>query len=136
MNDLQDLKVSTRIKISALWVSMLFIFAYVDIFAFYRADVLQNALEGKVFIFEANQLFFLLTTIYILIPSLMVYLTLVLKPNIAKLANIILPILYIITIAGSMVGEVWLYFLLGSAVEIVLLLILVRCAWKWPKVDC
>lgn len=133
MNNPQDLKVNTRIVISSLWIAMLFVFAYIDIFAFFRADVLQNALAGKVFIFEANQLFFLLTTIYVLIPSVMVFLTLVLKARIAKLANLILPVLYIITIAGSMVGESWFYFLLGSSVEIILLLILMAYAWKWPK---
>ena len=87
------------------------------------------------FIFEANQTFFLLTTIYILIPSLMVFLTLVLKATIAKLANIILSLLYIVTIAGAMVGESWWYFLLGSALEIILLLAIIIYAWKWPRIE-
>ena len=37
-----------RIKISALWTAMLFVFAYVDIFGFHRADVLRTALDGRV----------------------------------------------------------------------------------------
>ena len=135
MNNLQELKVNTRIVIAFLWTAMLFIFAYVDIFGFFRADVLQDALNGKVFIFEANQTFFLLITIYILIPSLMVFLTLVLKATIAKLANIILSLLYIVTIAGAMVGESWWYFLLGSALEIILLLVIIIYAWKWPRIE-
>ena len=32
MNNLQELKVNTRIVIAFLWTAMLFIFAYVDIF--------------------------------------------------------------------------------------------------------
>jgi hypothetical protein len=133
MNNLQELKVNTRTVIASLWVSMLFVFAYVDIFGFFRADVLQSALDGKVFIFEANQIFFLLTTIYILIPSLMVFLTFVLKAKIARLVNIFLSLLYIVTIVGAMIEETWWYFLMGSVVEIVLLLILIMYAWKWPK---
>ena len=31
--------VSVRIKISALWTAMLFVFAYVDIYGLFRADV-------------------------------------------------------------------------------------------------
>lgn len=135
MNNLQELKVNTRIVIAFLWTAMLFIFAYVDIFGFFRADVLQDALNGKVFIFEANQTFFLLITIYILIPSLMVFLTLVLKATIAKLANIILSFLYIVTIAAAMVGESWWYFLLGSALEIMLLLAIIIYAWTWPCIE-
>ena len=133
MNNLQELKVNTRLVIASLWTAMLFIFAYVDIFGFFRADVLQAALAGKVFIFEANQIFFLLTTIYIVIPSLMVFLTLVLKANVAKWANIIISLLYIVTIVGAMIEETWLYFLLGSALEIILLITIVIYAWKWPR---
>jgi Family of unknown function (DUF6326) len=135
MNNLQELNVNTRIVIAFLWTAMLFIFAYVDIFGFFRADVLQNALSGKVFIFEANQIFFLLTTFYVVIPSLMVFLTLVLKANIAKITNIIFPLLYIVTIVGAMVGETWWYFILGSVLEIILLIVIIMYAWKWPRVE-
>ena len=43
MNNLQELKVNIRIVIAFLWTAMLFIFSYVDIFGFFRADVLQDA---------------------------------------------------------------------------------------------
>ena len=33
--------------LSALWIAMLFVFAYVDIFGFYRADVLDAALAAS-----------------------------------------------------------------------------------------
>jgi hypothetical protein len=135
MNNLSVLPVNSRVVMASLWVVMLFVYAYVDIFGLFRADILQNALEGKVFVFEANQLFFFLTTIYILIPSSMVYLTLVLKPSFAKILNLVIPALYIFTIAGSMVGETWMYYLLGSVVEIAVLVVLMFHAWKWPHED-
>lgn len=135
MNKLQELKVNTRIVIAFLWTAMLFIFAYVDIFGFFRADVLEDALAGRVFVFEANQIFFLLTTVYIVIPSLMVFLTLVLKANVAKITNIIFPLLYIATIAGALVDESWWYFLLGSALEIIFLITIIVYAWKLPCVE-
>ncbi|MFY9913080.1 MAG: hypothetical protein WAK18_00330 [Nocardioidaceae bacterium] len=49
-------------------------FAYVDIFAFYRADVLEAALDGRVAStdFTVNQMFLTATLVYILIPALMV----------------------------------------------------------------
>ncbi len=34
----ESANVSVRIKIAALWTSMLFVFAYVDIFSLYRPD--------------------------------------------------------------------------------------------------
>jgi len=35
--------------LGALWMAMLFVFAYVDIFAFFRKDVLRAALDGRIF---------------------------------------------------------------------------------------
>ena len=82
---------------------------------------------------SANQIFFLFTTVYIVIPSLMVFLTLVLKAYIARLTNIIFPVLYIVTIIGAIAGESWWYFILGSVLEIVLLITIILYAWKWPR---
>lgn len=124
--------VSVRVKIAGLWTSLLFVFAYVDIFAFFRADVLNDALAGKVHIFEVGQTFLFLTTLYVTIPSLMIFLSLVLAPRINRWANIVVAVVYAITIAGSCVGETWVYFLFGSAVEVVLLVGVVCYAWKYP----
>ena len=46
--EVQDSKVDTKIVLSGLWISTLFVFAYVDIFGFWRAEVIQGALAGKV----------------------------------------------------------------------------------------
>lgn len=32
-------RIDTRLRISALWVAVLFVFAYVDLFSLYRPDV-------------------------------------------------------------------------------------------------
>ena len=44
----RDTPVDVKLVLSALWITMLFVFAYVDIFGFYRADVLDAALDGRV----------------------------------------------------------------------------------------
>ncbi len=62
----------------------------------------------------------------------MVFLTLVMPPKLNRWANIIVALLYALTIIGSCIDETWIYFLLGSAVEVILLLVLVRFAWKMP----
>ncbi len=122
--------VHPRIVISSLWATMLFIFAYVDIFALFRADVLEQALAGRVAVFDVSQTFLALTTLYVVIPSLMIFLTLVLPRGINRAANIVLAGLYILTIAASCVGETWIYFWIGSLLEVALLLEVARRAWK------
>jgi len=69
------------------------------------------------------------------LPSiLMVVLTLVLAPRVNRVVNIVVSALYLITIAVSCVGETWVYYLLGSLVEVVLLVVIARAAWRWPVV--
>jgi hypothetical protein len=46
--DLHDPKVNVKIVLSGLWISMLFVFAYVDIFGFWRDEVINGALDGTV----------------------------------------------------------------------------------------
>lgn len=130
----RDTQVDVKLVLCALWIAMLFVFAYVDIFGFLRADVLNAALDGKVATtgFTINQVFLIFTLIYILLPALMVVLSLLLKPRVNRIINIVVSVLYIITIIGSAIGETWAYYFLGSAIEVILLVAIARTAWKWP----
>ena len=131
--EMEDVKINVKLKISALWIVMLFVFAYVDIFLFYRTGFIEGIMAGKVAIFQINQVFLFLTTLYILIPSIMVFLSLVLKPKVNRFANITIAILYVVSILGSLVGETWAFYIFGSIVESLLLLLIIWYAWKWPK---
>jgi hypothetical protein len=124
--------VNVRTKISALWVSMLFVFADVDLFGLYRADVRANLEAGEVGGFSVNQSFLLGTTAYVIIPSLMVSCTLLLQPRLNRVVNIALGIVYAVTIVIGAIGE-WGYYILGSLVEVALLAAIVYYAWTWPK---
>ncbi len=124
--------VNVRIKISALWTSMLFVFAYVDLFSLYRPDFRAELEAGEVSGFTVNQAFLLGTTVYIAIPSLMVFLALVLRPAVSRIANVALAIIYALTIIGGAIGESG-YYILGSAIEVALLGAVAYYAWTWPK---
>ena len=133
--DLQDSKVDEKVVLSGLWVSTLFVFAYVDIFGFWRADIIQGALAGEVpgVGFSINQRFLSLTTVYILVPSLMVVVSLLTPAWWNRVANIIISLVYLATIVGNLVGETWIYYILGSVVEMALLLTIARVAWSWRR---
>lgn len=130
----RDTEVDVKLVLSALWITMLFVFAYVDIFGFYRADVLDAALARKVAStdFEVNQLFLILTLAYVLVPILMVSLSLLLRPRVNRIANIGVSVLYVVSIIASCIGEDWTYYILGSVVEVILLGVIARLAWRWP----
>ena len=129
----QDYWINPRIKIAALWTSMLVIFAYVDLFSLYRADVRADIEAGKMFAFTIGQGFLLGVTIYIVVPSLMLFLSLVLPVRVTRMANIVAAVLYAVTIAGGAIGESNYYYILGSLSEAALLAGVVYYAWTWPK---
>jgi hypothetical protein len=129
----QDYWINPRIKIAALWTSMLFIYAYVDLFSLYRADVRADIEAGEIFAFTIGQGFLLGVTIYVVIPSLMVFLSLVLSARVTRMANIVVAVVYAVTIAGGTIGESNYYYILGSLIEAALLAAVVYYAWTWPK---
>lgn len=126
--------IDVRIKISALWVAMLFIFAYVDLFTLYRPDVRADLDDNRLFVFDISQTFLAFVTLYIIIPSLMVYLSLVMPRSINRAANLIAACIYAVTIIGSAIGE-WTYFVMGSIVEVLLLVAVTYHAWTWCQPD-
>jgi len=124
--------VNVRIKISALWTSMLFVFAYVDLFSLYRPDFRADVEAGEIGGFTVDQSFLLGTTAYVVIPCLMVFGALVLRPRVNRIANMALSTTYALTIVAGAIGE-WSYYILGSAVEVALLAATTYYAWTWPK---
>lgn len=135
VRELRDTKIDVKVVLSGLWIAMLFVFAYVDIFGFWREDVINGALDGEVPGpgFEIGQMFLALTTVYILVPSLMVVVSLLAPARWNRRANVLLSGVYALTVVGSAVGETWVYYLIGSAVEVVLLVAIAATAWRWPR---
>ena len=130
---LEDVKIPVKLKLSALWAATLFLYAYGDIFGFFRPDVIDSVKAGKIAGFQINQVFLLAVSIYILIPSAMVFLTLVLKPEVNRWANLIISVAYFATIVLSAIGETWAYYILLSLAEAVLTSLIAWHALKWPQ---
>lgn len=63
----------------------------------------------------------------------MVFLSLVLKPAVNRWTNIIAAALYFASILLGCVGETWVFYIFGSIIECILLLLAIRYAWIWPK---
>lgn len=126
--------IDVRIRLAGLWTTIMLIFAYVDLFSLYRPDFRAALDQGKVFVFDVGEPFLLGVTIYVILPSLMIYLSLIMPRKLNRVVSISLAALYAVTIVGGAIGE-WSYYVLGSAVEAVLLGIVIRNAWTWraPK---
>jgi hypothetical protein len=127
-----DVRIGVRLKISVLWIAMLLLFAYGDIFGFFAPGQIEEVMAGEISGIEITQAFLLAVSVYIAIASVMVFLSLVLAPGINRWTNILLPILYIVSIVASAIGES-AYFWFLSAVEGALLLLIIWYSWTWPR---
>jgi uncharacterized protein DUF6326 len=130
---LGNTRIDVRLRISALWIAMLFLFAYGDIFGMFQPGRLDEIRSGTVASMHISQAFLLAVSVYIAIASVMVFLTLTLPPRANRWTNIVLAILYIVSIVASVIGEDWVYFWFLSVVECALLLLVVWNAWRWPS---
>jgi len=128
----EDAKIGVRLKISALWVVLLFLYAYGDIFGFFKPGQIEDVVSGEISGIDITEGFLFAASVYVAIASVMIFLTLVLRPAAARRSNLLLAIVYIATIVAAAIGESAYYWLL-SVVEIAALALVVRYAWTWPR---
>ena len=127
-----DESLDTRVVVSSLWIATMIAWAFVDIFGLFRPDIRAQIESGTIYVFEIGQGFLLGAIIYVLIPTVMIPLTLVLPRRANRLTNIIVATAFLVTIVGGAIGE-WGYYVLGSAVEAILLLSVIILASRWSK---
>ena len=108
-------------------------YIYVDIFGFYEPGVIEDILAGIVWEFKISQAWALGALILMMIPILMVFLSMILKAGVNRWVNIVVAVLYIAVGVGTTIGETWAFYIAGHVVGIVLLLIVIWTAVRWPR---
>jgi hypothetical protein len=131
---LEDRQLPVQAKLAAAWTGVMFLYAYVDIIAFFKPGVIDDILAGKVWEFDVSQT--LLTTFLALmaIPIFMVVLSMTLPVRANRITNLIVASVQVPYAAFNVVGESWTYFYgLGVVLEVILLALILRYAWTWPR---
>lgn len=132
---LEDTKVNVKLKLAALWTSSMFLYIYVDYFHLYMPGQMDDILKGKVYVFDITQGFLLAALISMSIPTLMIFLSVALPAKANRWANIICAAVFIPYVLFNLAGLVWTHMVLAAAVEVVLLCLIIRYAWRWPRVE-
>lgn len=131
---LEEQRVPVRTKLAAAWTTVMFLYAYVDILNFFTPGVVQEILDGKVFEFDLSQTFSTSALTLMAVPIFMVMLSITLPARANRATNLVVAALFVPVTVFNAVGESWLYFYgLGVALELVLLALIVRYAWTWPR---
>ena len=127
----QDVKINVKMKLSALWVALMVLYIYADIFSFYRPGQIEEMISGRMGPLPVTQGSLLVASILMMIPAVMVFLSLTLKPKVNRWANLILGVLYTFVNISNLIGETWVFYIFFGIVEIVLTFLTVGYAWKW-----
>jgi len=96
-------------------------------------SALKEILAGKVFVFDITPGFLLTAIASVTIPALMIFLSVALPAKVNRWANIIIAAVYIPYTLFNLAGEAWIHMVFGAVVEVVLLCLIIRYAWKWPR---
>jgi hypothetical protein len=132
LNTLEDGRIDVKIKLAALWASVMFCYIYADYFGLYVPGALQKMLDGKMGpLGPTTQGILLGTSVMMAIPSLMIFLSVALKPNLNRWLNIIFGVLFTLIILITMWQ--WMFYIFFGIIEITLTGLVVWYAWKWPR---
>lgn len=89
-----DIKIHVKFKLSALWAAVMFCYIYGDIFRLFQLGELQEMLDGKMWSLPVTQGILVGTSIIVAIPSVMVFLSLTLRPSLNRWVNILFGVFY------------------------------------------
>lgn len=131
---LEDIKVNVKIRIAAAWTAVMFCYIYADYFGLFVPGQLTRMLEGKLPpLGPVTQGALVFTSTMMAIPSIMIFLSVALRPTLNRWLNIITGILYTLIILLTMWD--WAFYIFYGVIEVALTSLIVWYAWKWPRVE-
>lgn len=127
-------KINIRLILASLWTSVLFLYIYGDYFELYVPGKTEGLLNGRHLLNTPFKL--ALTAFIMVVPSLMIYLSLELKPAWSRVLNISTATFFTLFtfIVGLLSFDEWrLFYVVLSFSESIITAIIVWKAWNWPR---
>ncbi|MFH6770288.1 DUF6326 family protein [Gaetbulibacter aquiaggeris] len=136
---LTNYSINIKIKLAALWTSLMFLYIYADFFQLMTPKKLERMMNLETPMGPTSPQILVIFSVILIIPALMIFLSIFLKPQINKWLNIIIALIYTsmsILIIVSTIGDNWhTFYVLFNFVETILFAIIILQAWKWPRVE-
>lgn len=135
MKKLNEFTANTRLKITGLWITLMLLYIYCDIYSTFRTGHLEEVMAGKMGPFEVSQATLAILGSLMIPAALMVAVSLFAKARVVKWTNIIVCILYTFVNIGNLIGETWIYYWLYGSFELAITIFIAILAVKWSKGD-
>ncbi|OJW34664.1 MAG: hypothetical protein BGO54_07710 [Sphingobacteriales bacterium 46-32] len=130
----EDYKINVKLVLSGLWASVMFLYIYGDYFELYVPGKTQGLLNGQNLLNTPYKL--LSATIILTLPSLMIFLSLMMKPKWNRILNISIAAfltLFTLLVGASSLSEWRIFYVMLAFLESILTAIIVWKAWHWPR---
>ena len=136
---LNQYNINIKIKLAFLWTSLMFLYIYADYFQLMAPEKLERMMQLQTPVGPTSPGLLVVFSVILIIPALMIFLSVFLKPAINKRLNMLFAFLYAgisILIIFSGIGDEWqAFFVLFNIVELLVLVIIISQAWKWPRAE-
>ena len=130
---LEDLQVDTKVKVAALWASVMFCYIYGDYFGLFEPGLLAKMNQGLIPpLGRATDAVLIGVSLMMALPSIMIFLSVALPARVNRAVNIVIGAIYSAIIAITM----WSgpkHFLVYGAIEIALTLLVIYHSVRWPR---
>ncbi len=126
--------IGVRLKLSALWATMMFLYVYADVLSLYRPGEIDEIRDGMMGPLDVSQSTLMAASVVVIIPALMIFLSLILPSGINRWTNIIAGAVFTLVNISNLLGETWVYYWVFGILEILVTLLIVRYAWKISEI--
>jgi len=131
---LDNPKTNIKIKLSALWTSVVFCYLYGDYFELYTPEKVNSLITGVNVLDSPSKL--LIATLTLAIPSIMVALSILLNPKLNRFLNVLFGIVFtlmMILIGVNSLTPWYGFYVFLAFLESIITFSIVWLAWNWPR---
>jgi hypothetical protein len=134
---LTNYEINVKIKLAALWTTLMFLYIYADYFGLMTPGAIEEMIDLKTPVGPTTPGLLVIFSVLLIVPALMIFLSVFLKPQFNKWFNIVVALFYTgisILIIISGIGNEWqTFFVLYNVVEVVVFMLIIWQAWNWPN---
>lgn len=129
---LQDRDVGPKVKLAALWASVMFCYIYADYFGLFAPGLLAKMNQGIIPpLGRATDAVMIGVSAMMAIPSVMIFLSVALRARLNRVVNLIAGAAFSAIIGLTMWSGP--HFIFYGVIEIALTLLVMWYAWTWPR---
>ena len=134
-----DSKVNTKSKLAAHWACLMSLYIYADYFELKIPGKIEEVMNLKTPVGHATPGLLVVFSLILIVPSLMIVLSVVLKPKINKWLNLSVALLWASMSLLIVIGEIndiggwYSFYLLYQFAELFVFGSIIWLAWRWQK---